>query len=199
MDDNRRCTATSQQSGSRCKKAAIRGGTVCQSHGGGAPAVKAAAAARLTRTAAENQVATLGLPVDIEPQRALLDEVHRAAGAVAWIAGIVAGLDEESVTFGVSKVVEGGPGGGSTERRAAVNVWVQLYGEERDRLTRAAKLAIDAGVSERLVTIEEEKGALLALLLNSIIDDPATGLGDSQRTALRSTAARHLRAVPAAS
>jgi len=47
MDDSRRCTAKSTRSGERCKKPAILGGKVCQTHGGGAPQVKKAAAERL--------------------------------------------------------------------------------------------------------------------------------------------------------
>lgn len=43
-----RCVATSQRSGERCKRWAILGGRVCPKHGGGAPQVKAAAAARVT-------------------------------------------------------------------------------------------------------------------------------------------------------
>lgn len=41
------CTATSKRSGERCNRYAIEGGTVCIMHGGKAPNVKAAAAARL--------------------------------------------------------------------------------------------------------------------------------------------------------
>lgn len=182
MRDDRRCTATAHRSGQRCKLAAILGGTVCGKHGGGASQVRAAANRRLTKAKAESQVAALGLPVDIEPQRALLDEVHRAAGAVAWIESVLHGF---TIEIGDTPAI---PDGFMT--------WAALYGAERDRLTRAAKLAIDAGVSERLVTIEEEKGALIAQLLTRIIDDPDLDLDDTQRTAMRSTAARHLRAVP---
>lgn len=41
------CTATSKQSGERCKRRAIPGGTVCHFHGGAAPQVKAKADERL--------------------------------------------------------------------------------------------------------------------------------------------------------
>ena len=47
MDESRRCTAHSSQTGEPCKKAAIRGGTVCASHGGQAPQVKKTARERL--------------------------------------------------------------------------------------------------------------------------------------------------------
>jgi len=42
-----RCIAKSKQSGNRCKRNAIAGGTVCSMHGGKAPAVIAAAKVRL--------------------------------------------------------------------------------------------------------------------------------------------------------
>ena len=47
MDDSRRCTAKSTRSHERCKKAAIKGGTVCATHGGSAPQVKNSAMQRL--------------------------------------------------------------------------------------------------------------------------------------------------------
>jgi vacuolar-type H+-ATPase subunit E/Vma4 len=42
-----RCTAHSSRTGLPCKRNAIRGGTVCRSHGGAAPQVKAKAAERI--------------------------------------------------------------------------------------------------------------------------------------------------------
>ena len=41
------CTATSKQTKKRCRRPAIRGGTVCRFHGGGAPQVKRKAEERL--------------------------------------------------------------------------------------------------------------------------------------------------------
>jgi len=41
------CTAKSSRTGQRCRKAAIRGGTVCLTHGGSAPQVREAARRRL--------------------------------------------------------------------------------------------------------------------------------------------------------
>lgn len=42
-----RCTAKSTRTGQQCKRAPIRGGTVCATHGGSAPQVRAAAEKRL--------------------------------------------------------------------------------------------------------------------------------------------------------
>jgi len=52
------CTATSKQSGQRCKRRPIPGGRVCKFHGGGAPAVRANALERL-RALQEPAIATL--------------------------------------------------------------------------------------------------------------------------------------------
>lgn len=41
------CTAKSSRTGKRCAKASISGGSVCRTHGGGAPQVKAKARERL--------------------------------------------------------------------------------------------------------------------------------------------------------
>lgn len=45
--DSRKCTAHSSRTGEPCKRWAILGGTVCATHGGRSPVVKAAAAERL--------------------------------------------------------------------------------------------------------------------------------------------------------
>jgi len=46
-NDSRRCTATANRTGERCRAAAIKGGTVCRMHGGALPQVKRAAKDRL--------------------------------------------------------------------------------------------------------------------------------------------------------
>lgn len=44
---NRRCSARSSRTGERCRRPPIQGGTVCPSHGGSAPQVRAKAGERL--------------------------------------------------------------------------------------------------------------------------------------------------------
>jgi hypothetical protein len=46
-ETGRRCTATSKSTGERCRKAPIKGGHVCQDHGGSAPQVRRTARERL--------------------------------------------------------------------------------------------------------------------------------------------------------
>src|SRR5262245_16444197 len=57
-----RCTATSKQSGQRCKRAPLPGGAVCVMHGGGAPPVQLRAQERLAgyRGEASDRLVQLG-------------------------------------------------------------------------------------------------------------------------------------------
>ena len=73
MDDARRCTAH-KKDGNRCKKAAIRGGTVCATHGGSAPQVKDAARQRLL-AAADPAAARLVELLDSDDERVRLGAI----------------------------------------------------------------------------------------------------------------------------
>ena len=90
-----KCKATAKGTGQRCQAWAMAGSEVCRVHGGRAPQVKAAAARRLAEQAAQQAVRTLGLPVDISPTEALLEEVRWTAGHVAWLRSRVQELAEE--------------------------------------------------------------------------------------------------------
>ena len=61
------------------------------------------------------------------------------------------GLDKNQLVHGIARTVQHPDGTRTVEARATVNVWVRLYQEERHRLVRVAKLAIDAGVAEQQV------------------------------------------------
>src|SRR6266511_3154403 len=76
----RQCTATAKSTGWRCTHRPMRGQRVCRHHGGSAPQAKAAVERRDERDEAERAVQTYGLPRDIAPDEALLEEVHRTAG-----------------------------------------------------------------------------------------------------------------------
>ena len=76
----------------------LEGGTRCKKHGGGSPQARRAAEKRLAEAQAQKElergVRTLGLPIDIDPGKALLDEIHWTAGHVAWLREKVQELDE---------------------------------------------------------------------------------------------------------
>jgi hypothetical protein len=65
----------------------------CRLHGGTTPNHVRAA----QRQQAAETVASLGLRRDVDPNTAWLEEVHRAAGHVAWLGEVVGGLERNGV------------------------------------------------------------------------------------------------------
>lgn len=134
---------------------------------------------------------------------ALLEEVHRTAGHVAWLASVVAELDREEVVWGVAEetdrpAVYGEDGmqiGGGTEtkRKAVPNAWVVLYQQERQHLAKVAKAAIDAGVSERVVQVYEQIAASYVQVLERVLDE--LRLTDEQRRRVPAVVQEQLRAI----
>lgn len=80
-----------------CGLSPAEGATRCGRHGGNSPQAKKAAERRVAEAQAQKElergVRTLGLPVDIDPGKALLDEIHWTAGHVAWLREKVQELD----------------------------------------------------------------------------------------------------------
>ena len=94
----RQCSAH-QRDGSRCKNAAIQGGTVCGYHGGNAPAVKAKARLRLEM--ASDRLARQLLNMTTDPNVA--DPVTLAAIKDALDRGGLAAKNAVSVDVGITK------------------------------------------------------------------------------------------------
>jgi hypothetical protein len=170
-DEIPRCTATNSR-GSRCSRRPILGGTVCPTHGGQAPQVRAAAERRLVERAAVLAVETYGLPRTISPQDALLEEVHRTAGHVAWLAAVVADIEQQDLVWGKTRDKIGGEDQGTTYE-AKPNAWLVLYQAERKHLVDVTKAAISAGIEERRVQLAESQGQLLATVVRNILGDLA--------------------------
>lgn len=91
-----RCTAKSSRSGEQCKRDAIRGGTVCATHGGRAPQVKAAAAERVARDNAERTARRMveRSGEDRDPIEHLLDSMYLADGLVRVWGAMVCELED---------------------------------------------------------------------------------------------------------
>jgi hypothetical protein len=170
----RRCKARSSQSGEQCKKPPMHGQDVCGTHGGRAPQAKAAAERRMAQVRAAKYVETFGLPREIDPRDALLEEVYRTAGAIDWLHAQILDLEPDAVVWGktdeVSKTATEYEGVDTTHA-AAVNMWVQLWQSERKHLVDVSKAAINAGIEERRVKLAEQQGAILADVIKAVLGD----------------------------
>lgn len=193
MDDSARCTAKSSRSGKRCKKAKAHGTDVCATHGAGAPQVKAAGQRRREEAAARAAVETYGLPVEIDPHDALLQEVHRTAGHVAWLGNIVRDLERDDLVWGTTELAErsGSEWGTAHIEKSGPNVWLDLYQRERAHLVKVAKTAIDAGIDERRVQLAEQQGQLIVQVIRATLAD----LGVEVTPDVAAKVGRHLRSV----
>lgn len=146
---------------------------------------------------------TLGLPRDIPPAQALLEEVGRAAGHVAWLAMKVAELAPEDVVWGVAEEIER-PGvidesgeelGGGVEvrRKATLNMWVRLYQDERQRLVVAADKALGANAQDRISAVFEQIGGAYVQMIERVLD--ALDLSAEQRARVPDVVTGELRAI----
>lgn len=168
-----RCGGTNR-SGTPCKLAAGQGTDHvghgnCKHHGGSTRnGAKHAASQR-----AESLIATYGVPREITPAAALLEEVRYAAGHVAWLRGKVAELEPDMLTWGVAEIAHKTAtefGGTDTTERAALNVWLEAYHRERRYLLDVSKAALTAGVEQRLVELAEAQGLAIVSVLTRVFD-----------------------------
>lgn len=100
------CTATSKQTGQRCRNKAIPGGTVCRFHGGNAPQVRAAALARITEArdlALTRLIEGLDQLGDAYDPRTLLDVVVKLTDKEQLLEGKVT-TRSETIKIDASKI-----------------------------------------------------------------------------------------------
>jgi len=194
--DLAKCAGHAKSSGKQCTAWPIRGGKVCVKHGGKAGQVRAAATRRLQEQAAELAVATYGLPLDVSPTDALLDEVKWTAGHVAWLRARVQEMETDAPSWGKTKREDHGatefPGINQTES-AVPPVLLDLYQRERKHLVDVCRAALAAGVEERRVRLAESQGQLLAQVIKSILGD--LDLTPEQSAKVSEIVPRHLRAI----
>lgn len=171
----------------------------CKLHGGNTPnGIKGA-----QTEVANRAVATLGLPLDIGPADALLQEVQRTAGHVAWLANIIAGLESGELVWGMAEeIVEpdivSKDGDVITTQvtgkfRADFSVWYKLYSKERAHLAMVCKMALDAGVNERIVNMYEQVGDTFVTMIENVLN--RLGLTDEQRRQVPAAVVSELRAI----
>jgi hypothetical protein len=162
MNTRPRCGARTAL-GTPCANYPMRGQERCRKHGGASPQARAAAVRRLAEEQARQAVETYGLPLDVSPEDALLGEVRRTAGCVAYLDAVLAEKGRDGLT---QWVTVGGEDGGSYVRSS---VWVDLHQRERAHLVAVCKAAIAAGIEERRVQLEERQGELVGELVRVAI------------------------------
>ncbi len=163
-----KCTAHNRRGGP-CGLPKVDGLPVCRQHGGSAPHAIAAAERRVKEREAMAGARLFGLPVDVDPAEALLEELHRTAGEVAWLGSIVAELEKDDAIWGMTREKVGGDDRGTTHE-AGLNIWIQTWHAQRRHLTNVARECLKAGIEERRVQLAETQGAMLAGVVRAILN-----------------------------
>lgn len=203
----RGCGGHSKRTGQLCGAPAVKGTDRCPVHGGKS----------LKQLKAEGQVRAevmswgLDSPT-VDPGETLLRLVSQSARRADWLAGKLAEQTEEYAAEGDGSgfALHGIPpglralighkydltrDGEAVPVEEAIRGLAQLEAQERDRCARFAKLALDAGIAERTVRIAEQQGALIAGVLQRVLD--ALELSPAQRELVAVVAPRELRAIGA--
>lgn len=137
----------------------------CNMHGGNLPNHQKAA----DREQATKRMRTYGVPIDTDPMNALMGEVKRSSGIVAWL--------EEKIGDGdANSLIQVGEKFG--EKPA---VLVELYKDERAHLARVCKMALDAGVSQGLLDMVKQQAGAWIEVFNAIIGDPRWAFTEQQK------------------
>lgn len=175
------CTAKTKR-GKPCRGKAIKGIDKCRLHCGQKTTVaKRKGQENIARGKIGELLASLGYDGDADPLLGLIREVGRASMAVEVLGGQVAELEE---VHGPNHLGDGAP-----------HILVTMWNEERDRLARYCKLAIDAGIAERQVRVAEAQARMLAGVITAVLEDRKLKLTPKQQEVGKKVAADHLRVL----
>lgn len=179
-----RCAATSKRTGRQCRRAPIRGGRVCATHGGSAPAVREAARRRLLTTAALADASAVlaheGLSDVADPLMELGRLTGEARALTLALARRVNALD--SVTVASVHGVE------------QLRTEMALYERSLDRTGRFLEALAKLGYEERRVRVHEDVGRQVADTIHAILADLQLS-ADQERRAPEIVATHMLRLV----
>jgi hypothetical protein len=149
----------------------------CKLHAGNSPSGRKAA----QRELAVRAVTAYGLPREIDPHQALLDELYRTQGTVDFLAEVVAGLERGEMHGPVG----GGQNGFPSEEPS---VWIRMLGEERKHLVNVAKACIAAGVEERRLALVEDQARAVVQAVSGALAELGIGITPQ----IRAVVGRHL-------
>ena len=194
IDPDRQCNAKAKSTGKRCTQPVVPGTAKCRFHGSGNRVSREAGARRIAEQQARQDVARFAARTDIHPAEALLELVQYQAGVVAYWRARVEQVAEEDLTWGTTRVKEGGDDRGTTQE-AKPNIAYTLLREAQHDLATYAAAALKAGVDERRVRLAEQTGALVADVIRRILAD--LDLTESQQLLVGEVVPRHLRAIAA--
>lgn len=196
------CTRSRSKGRGTCHGSAIKGTNACKMHAGVATAVavergKAVITAWSAiggTTNVDYRMAVLGVLQMTWLRLAAYSELLRRQVAVEG-GEIQLGEDSEPQASGlIGHRISSSPGGlyASSEQ---VRALVVLEASERDNVVKYAKAAHDMGISERLTSLAERWGDVVASRISLMFDDPRLALSPQQRAVIPDLVSAHLGSI----
>lgn len=171
----------------------------CKLHGGNTPSGNANAAEVQTQ-AVLNKYATLA---DVDPAEALLEIVQRQTAVCRYLAILVSRLDESEMTYGLAEQITEpaiiNDGGDvltfrvTEKHRSGIHPLITLLQQEQKLLREAARDAVAAGVSQRMVALYETAGDAIMDAYERVLD--SLDLSPEQRAKVPAAVVREMRVI----
>lgn len=185
------CKARSKTSGAQCKKPAVPGALVCHYHGGAAPQVKAAGLKRVAKAEALQwateqaeqlpEIQALGVDPYVHLEALLR---HEATTYATWRIAVRVLIDSGDLLLWQNNKGE-----------AAIHPYVEEQDKAAARWVRVAKNAVDAGVSQRRIAIEEETAGLVAQAASLALAERAHELPVALQQQILASIGRQMRQI----
>jgi hypothetical protein len=150
--------------GQRCGSWPVKGSTVCEKHGGSAPQVRRAAAARLATAKAETAIAREAAKTGrvVLPNQNPLDVLEGAMTDIVRLkdrlGSVVDRLADESLRY---------PGRAGEQLRGEL----QAYQSALRDTVKAAETMLKLGIAERRLEIQQAQAVLLSVMLDKVFND----------------------------
>ena len=113
-----------------------------------------------------DRLRTYGAGFQTDPLTAILQEVARTAGQVAWLEAKIAGLqDGVQSKRGGEAIIE------VTMFGKKPTVSMKLYQDERAHLAHVSKVALDNGVAANMLDIMKQNGRALGEFVAAMLHD----------------------------
>lgn len=210
--NHRKCSGLTKQ-GKPCEApvVAVRSGQdivygdFCHHHGGFRQKHKLVT--RLQEQKLAQAIKRFGAPIEVNPADALLQLVWETAGNVAWLRERVRELN--ILGPGLSDESQDPDGNGISHRRhrdflsfdhlgnLTPHALVRMYNDERDRLTRVCKVAVECGLAERQMRLAERYAQVIVQVIMHVLEAPQLDLTPHQREIGRQLAATKMRELNA--
>lgn len=164
----RRCVGTVKATGEQCRKSAIKGTTVCRSHGGAAPQVRRKAAQNVADEKVREAARRWVRPEEarqVTPRQGMMEEWARVTVVVDFLDELVSSLEYDAV--GAPEL----PGPGNKLGAEYLRAYVQWRDQEITRKIKLGEVLEKLGLSERELALAEEHarqlGAAMAQALTA--------------------------------